>query len=375
MIPCQRRLFDIPREVAYLNAAYMTPLSRAAVAAGDAGVRRKATPWQLAPADFFAESERSRALFAELIGAAADDIALVPAASYGIAVAAANLRLGAGRRVVTLVDQFPSHVYAWRRLAAEQGGEVVAVDGEDLTAAVLAALDARCAVAALPQVRWTDGRRLDLARIGARCRELGAALVLDLTQSLGVMPFDVGTVRPDFMVAAAYKWLLGPYGLGWLYVAPHRQHGRPLEEGWIARRGSEDFARLVDYRDDYQPGARRFDMGERSSFALVPIGIAALEQILAWGVPEIAATLLELTQRIAAAVTPLGLEAVPERLRGPHYLGLRLPGGAPADLAQRLAAESVFVSVRGERLRVTPHLYNDEADIDRLITALRRLLA
>lgn len=374
MIACQRHLFDIPREVAYLNAAYMSPLMTAAVAAGDAGLRRKAAPWRLAPADFFTESERSRALFALLIGATADDVAIVPAASYGIAVAAANLRLGPGRRVVTLTDQFPANVYAWRRLAAEQGGEVVAVDGDDLTAAVLAAIDGRCAIAALPQVRWTDGRELDLVRIGASCRAAGAALVLDLTQSLGAAPFDVAAVRPDFMVAAAYKWLLGPYGLGWLYVAPHRQSGRPLEEGWIARAGSEDFARLVDYRDAYQPGARRFDMGERSSFALMPVAITALEQILAWGVPEIAETLLGLTRQITAGVAPLGLEAVPERLRAPHYLGLRLPGGAPGDLARRLAEESVFVSVRGERLRVTPHLYNDAEDIARLVAALGRLL-
>jgi selenocysteine lyase/cysteine desulfurase len=374
MIPCQRHLFTIPREVAYLNAAYMSPLLKEAVAAGDAGLRRKATPWRILPEHFFAESERARALFAELIGATADDIAIVPAASSGVAVAARNLRLGPGRRVVTLVDQFPSHVYAWRRLAAEQGGEVVAVDGEDLTAAVLAALDERTAIAALPHARWTDGRLVDLVRVGARCREVGAALALDLTQTLGAMPFDVRAVRPDFMVAAAYKWLLGPYSLGFLYVAPPRQEGRPLEEGWIAREGSEDFARLVDYGEGYQPGARRFDMGERANFALMPAGIVALERIIAWGVPEISATLLALTREIVAGATALGVEAVPEHLRAPHYLGLRLPTSAPADLARRLAAENVFVSVRGDRLRVTPHLYNDAEDIGRLIAALGRLL-
>lgn len=374
MLPCQRPLFDLPPDIAYLNAAYMTPLPRPAVAAGEAGLRRKAQPWQLQPVDFFTGSERARALFAGLIGAGVDDVALVPSASYGIAVAAANLPLSAGQRIVTLHDQFPSNLYAWRRLAEERGGAVAAVDGDDLTAAVLDSLDERCRIVALPEVRWTDGRRLDLIRIGARCRALGAALVLDLTQSLGALPLDVATVQPDFLVCAAYKWLLGPYSVGWLYVAPRHQAGRPLEEGWIAREGSEDFARLVDYRDGYQPGARRYDVGERSNFALLPAAIASLELLSAWDGREVTRRLGWLTGMIARQVAELGLVALPDERRGPHFLGLQLPPGAPSDLLQRLASERVFVSQRGTRLRVTPHVYNDEHDVARLVGALRRAL-
>lgn len=375
MLACQRALFDIPRDVAYLNAAYMTPLPRSALAAGLEGLRRKASPWALRPEDFFALSETARTLFARLVGASADAVALVPAVSYGVAIAAANLRLGQGRRVVVLTDQFPSNTYAWRRLAAEQGGEVVAVDGMDLTAAVLDALDERCAIAALPQVRWTDGRILDLPRIGRRCREVGAALVLDLTQSLGAMPFDIAAVRPDFLVCAAYKWLLGPYSVGWLYVAPERQAGRPLEEGWITRAGAEDFTRLVDYTDQYAAGARRYDVGERSNFALLPAAVASLELLLGWGAPAIAERLAAMTDMIVERLAPLGLAAEPATRRGPHYLGLALPHGAPSDLVRRLAAAHVHVSRRGQRLRITPHVYNDEADIDWLVTALARALA
>lgn len=375
MLPCQRALFDIPRDVAYLNAAYMTPLPRPALVAGEDGLRRKARPWGLRPDDFFTLSEQARARFAELIGAPVDAVALVPAVSYGVAIAAANLRLGPGRRVVVLADQFPSNVYAWRRLAAEQGGEVVAVDGADLTEAVLALLDERCAIVALPQVRWTDGRLLDLGRIGARCRQVGAALVLDLTQSLGAAPFDIAAVRPDFLVCAAYKWLLGPYSVGWLYVAPAHRDGRPLEEGWITRAGAEDFTRLVDYTDRYATGARRYDVGERSNFALLPAAVASLELLLGWGAPAIAARLAALTGAIAARVASFGLEAEPAARRGPHYLGLSLPAEAPPDLVRRLADEQVYVSQRGQRLRVTPHVYNDEADVARLVTALARVLA
>lgn len=377
MIPCQRALFDIPADVAYLNCAYMGPLSRAALAAGEAGLRAKARPWTIPASAFFEESDRARALFARLVGADAEGVALVPAASYGVAVAARNLPLRAGRRIVTLADQFPSHVYGWRRAAQAAGAEVIAValpEGGDATPPVLAAIDEACAVAALPHVLWTTGAKLDLVAIGARCRAVGAALALDLTQSAGALPIDFAAVQPDFAVAAAYKWLLGPYSTGFLYVAPRWRDGAPLEETWLGRAGAQDFARLVDYRDAYQPGARRFDMGERANFALIPAAIAALEQLLAWTPEAIARTLAAKTAAIADRARALGLSSAPEPFRGPHYLSLALPDGAPADLPARLAAEGVHVSQRGRSLRVTPHLYNDDADADRLIGALARRL-
>jgi selenocysteine lyase/cysteine desulfurase len=377
LIPSQRHLFDMPADVAYLNCAYMSPILRRAAEVGTAAIARKCRPWLISAADFFTESERARALFAELLGARADDIALVPAASYGLAVAAANLRVESSRRILVLAEQFPSNVYIWRALAARTGAEVMTVarpSDHDWTRAVLARLDGRVAVAALPHCHWIDGGLLDLAAIGARCREVGSALVVDATQSLGALPLDLAAVRPDYLVCAGYKWLLGPYSLGYLYVAPAHQDGRSLEQNWIARAGSEDFARLIDYQEPYQPGARRFDVGERSNFALVPVGIVGLEQLLAWGVARIAATLAARTAAIARRAAALGLAATPAHLRAGHYLGLRFPGGAPEKLPERLAKERVYVSVRGDSLRVTPHLYNNDADIERLFAVLEGAL-
>ncbi|HEX6113338.1 MAG TPA: aminotransferase class V-fold PLP-dependent enzyme [Geminicoccaceae bacterium] len=376
-IPCQRHLFDLPDDVAYLNCAYMSPLLRRAAEVGAEAIARKCRPWRIRAEDFFGESERARALFAELLGARADDIALVPAASYGLAVAAANLPVAPGQRILVLAEQFPSNVYTWRALAAGSGAEVVtierAADG-DWTRAVLARLDERVAIAALPHCHWIDGGLLDLATIGARCREVGSALVVDATQSLGAWPLDLAAVRPDYLVCPGYKWLLGPYSLGYLYVAPVHRDGRPLEENWIARAGSEDFARLIDYQDAYQAGARRFDVGERSNFALVPVSIVGLEQLLAWGTDRIAATLAAMTAAIAERAASLGLRAAPADLRAGHYLGLRFPERAPERLPERLAEEQVHVSVRGNSLRVTPHLYNDDDDIERLFAVLRGVL-
>ena len=377
LIPSQRHLFDLPADVAYLNCAYMSPLLKRAAEVGADAIARKAQPWRISAEDFFTESERARALFAELLAATTDDIALVPSASYGLAIAAANLPVRQGRRILVLAEQFPSNVYPWRALAARTGAEVVSIeraaDG-DWSGALLARLDERVAIVAVPHCHWIDGGLLDLAAIGARCRAVGSALVVDATQSLGALPLDLAAVRPDYLVCAGYKWLLGPYSLGYLYVAPAHQDGLPLEQNWIARAGSEDFARLIDYQDVYQPGARRFDVGERSNFALVPVGIAGLEQLLAWGVARIAATLAARTASMAERAAGLGLVAAPAHLRAGHYLGLRFPQGAPDRLPERLAKERVYVSVRGDALRVTPHLYNDETDIDRLFAVLRTVL-
>lgn len=377
MIPSQRHLFAIPREVAYLNCAYMSPLSHDVIAAIDAGARMKATPWTLTIPDFYDSVDEARALFAGVVNADADGVAIAPSASYGIETAAKNLPLGPGRRVVTLADQFPSHVYPWRRLARDQGGEVIAVappPGEAATDAVLGAIDERCAVAALPNVLWTNGALVDLVAVRARCDEVGAALALDLTQSAGAMITDFSKIRPDFAVVAGYKWLLSPYATGFLYVAPHRRDGEPLEEGWITREDSRNFANLTAYKDAYEPGAIRFDMGERANFALMPGVVAALRQIADWGVAEIEATLAARNAALSARLSGLGLTPTPDAARGPHFLGVALPEGAPADLVARLAASGVHVSARGGSLRVTPHLWCDDEDADRLVEALAREL-
>ena len=376
-IPSQRALFDLPRDVAYLNCAYMSPLMTHVVEIGRAAVARKARPWEIRPVDFFTGPDEVRGLFARLVGADADGVAVVPSASYGLATAAANLALGPGRRILLVEDQFPSNVHCWRVRAATTGATIETVacgaDG-DLTTALLAAIDASTAVVACAHCRWTDGALIDLEAVGVAARAVGAALVLDLTQSAGALPIDVGRVRPDFLVAASYKWLLGPYATGFLYVAPEHRDGRPLEEGWMGRAGAEDFARLVDYRDGYRPGARRFDMGEAPNFALLPMAAAALEQLLAWGVPRIQATLAARTASIAVRAAPLGLTASDPALRAGHFLGLAFPGPVPADLPERLAAANVHVSLRGRSLRVTPHLWNDDEDVDRLIAALAAAL-
>jgi selenocysteine lyase/cysteine desulfurase len=371
----QRELFEIPDGVVYLNCAYMSPQLRAVREIGEEAVGRKSRPWEILPKDFFEDSEMARALFAELVSGEAEGVAIIPSVSYGMAVAAANVPAEAGQEILILEEQFPSNVYPWRELAERTGAGLVTVPrpaDHDWTSAVLERLDERCAIVAMPNCHWTDGSLVNLVRVGERAREVGAALVVDAIQSLGAYPLDVKEVLPDFLVTSSYKWLLGPYGLGFMYVGEAYREGVPIEHNWINRRGSEDFSRLVDYEDALQGGARRFDVGERSNFVLLPMGIAALRQIRDWGVANVAETLSGLTARIEDEARALGMEGVPTKRRAGHMIGIKLGPGAPEDLAIRLGKDNVFVSVRGRSLRVSPHLYNTHEDVNRLFDALAR---
>ena len=244
-------------------------------------------------------------------------------------------------------------------------------DGRTWGEAVLEELDERTAVVAVLATHWTDGGSVDLAAIGDRARQAGAALVVDASQALGAMPLDLAAVRPDYLVTVGYKWLLGPFALGYLYVAEPHRDGVPLEENWISRLGSEDFGALVDYQDRYQPGARRFDVGQRTHFETTPMAVAALRQLLDWEVERVAATLGQVTGRIQREVEAIGLRLTSGD-RVPTCSASPCPTQARGAVAAALADAGVFAGVRGSSLRVSPHLWTTDQDVERLVGALTK---
>jgi selenocysteine lyase/cysteine desulfurase len=373
----QRPKFEVDDEVAFFNTANLSPLLRSVHAAGEAALDRRAKPWSIASADWFSDVEALRARFARLVNASPDDIALVPATSYGLAVVARNVTAGPGDRVLVLAEEFPSNYYTWQRFTQRTGAELVIVErvpGASWTDAILEAIDERVALASVPNVHWTNGALVDLERVSEAVRAAGAVFVIDASQSLGAMPLDVTALRPDAVVSVGYKWLLGPFSLGYLYLGQRFHEGEPLEENWILRAGAEDFTALVDYEDDYLAGARRFDMGQRTSFHLTPMAVAALDQLLDWGVPRVAATLRARTDQIAAGADRLGIGVPPPDTRGPHMLGLEFPDEAAERVAVALAESVVIASLRGSSLRVAPHLHNSDRDVQRLLDALASAL-
>lgn len=373
----QRHLFDVPDDVTYLNCAYISPKPHPVREAGLRALVASASPWQVSANDFFEPVEELRSSFAQLTGGDADGVAVVPSASYGSGVAVANIDLGPGRTVVVVPEEFPSDVYPWRSAVADRGGSIVTAPEAgtgDWTDPVISSIEDRTAAVVVSQCHWTDGRAFDLAAIGEATRSVGAALVVDLSQSLGAVPFDIGAIRPDFLISVGYKWQMGPYSLAYLWVSErYRDSGHPIEQTWQGRKGSDDFARLVDYTDELRAGARRFDMGEAANFNLLPMAKAALDLLVSWGPDRVEATIAPLTNRIEEGTRALGLDPVPAAHRFGHMIGVRFPKGLPDGLRERLTAEKVYVSVRGSAVRVSPHVYNDEADVDRLLAVLRSM--
>lgn len=381
-LACQKAQFSLPGGLHYLNCAYMSPLPRCAEAAGLRGLRRKRLPSRIRPSDFFDESNRVRTLFAEVIGAPDPQrIALMPSVSYGMATVAQNADLAAGQNIVIVEEQFPSNVYVWQRLAEKTGVTLRVVPvphgaerGRRWNERLIDAIDHHTGLVAVAPVHWSDGTRFDLERVGTRARDVGATFVVDGTQSVGALPFDVQAIQPDALVCAAYKWLFGPYGLALAYLGARFDDGIPLEETWIGRQGSEDFSGLTEYVDAYQSGVARFDVGQRSNPVLLPMMIAALEQLLIWGVARIQAYCERLTGELVETARGLGYAVEPSAWRGAHLFGLRLPEGVSIEaLRARLDERQVIVSMRGSALRISPNVYNDEADVAALADVLRRV--
>lgn len=381
MLTSQRALFDVPREVCYLNAAAWSPLPlRTQEAARDA-VARKGQPWNLAATFSNEQHERARRGAAKFINAEPTDVALISSVGYGVAIAGKVLTIPRGSRVITLENDHTSPVLEWMSRAEAQGFSVDTVpqpkDG-DWTSAVLATIDRAgappVALASISSVHWSDGGAVDLARVAKALKAYGAAFLIDATHAAGITPLDVNVIDPDFVIFPTYKWLLGPYGRAFIYVAKRHQNGVPLEQTSFGRRDvrAEQEVYFADTR--YVPDARRFDMGERDHFISMEMASMGMELLHELGPGAVCARLLMLTERIADGVRGLPVDIPATSLRAPHILSLGFKGGMPKDLIEGLASDGVYVAPRLGRMRISPHIYNDEADVDRFVAAMRRRL-
>ncbi len=383
MLASQRALFDIPRDVAYFNAAGWSPIPKAVVEAGVRGAARKAQPWTLAPDFADTMYERARSAAATVINADPDDVALVSSVGYGVSTAAKVLDVPRGSRVLVLEDDHTAPVLEWMSRAEPQGFGVDTIrrpDDGDWTSAVLETIGRRgaapIAVVSISSVHWSDGGAINLERVAAAVRNKGAALLIDATHAAGIMELDVKKLDPDFVMFPTYKWLLGPYGRAFVYVAKRHQNGVPLEQPSYGRRSvkAEQEVYFLDTR--YVESARRYDMGERDQFVSMEMAAVGIETVTGFGRAAVEQRLLGITSAIGEAVQSLGSKVTlaNARFRAPHLICLAFPGGMPEGLVQRLAEEKVYAAPRLGRLRLSPHVYNDEEDVARLIGALGKVV-
>ncbi|NBC27267.1 MAG: aminotransferase class V-fold PLP-dependent enzyme [Bacteroidetes bacterium] len=377
---CKKSEFQLDPSVTYLNCAYMSPQLNRVEEAGIEGVRRKRNPINISGELFFSETEELRREYATLINARDPKrIVVIPSVSYGMANVARNLPLSKGENIMVVDEQFPSNIYPWRRLADENDADIITITppetkkkrGKKWNEKILKSITPKTKMVAIGNIHWADGTLFNLKAIRERTRDVGAWLVIDGTQSVGALPFDVQEIEPDALVCAGYKWLMGPYSIGLAYYGPALDGGTPVEENWINRYESENFAGLVSYNDSYQPGALRYEVGEHSNFILVPMILTAVRQLNSWGIDNIQAYCRELISESVEKLLDAGYRIEDPDYRASHLFGVRLSEDHSMEaIKSALEKENIVVSFRGDSIRVSPNVYNTGDEIDILTEVL-----
>jgi selenocysteine lyase/cysteine desulfurase len=378
MVPfSQNSLFDIPSEIAYFNCSYMGPQLNASRKSLINGVNMKSNPWTWPVGQFFDEAEQIRVICSTLFGGKNDNYAVVPSASYGLSTAARAIEptLSKGDQILILSEDFPSNVLTWRRVCKEMGAEILTLNKEvdiDWTTTILKNISVKTKVVSIPSCHWTNGEIIDLEKIGKKCKELEIIYVVDTTQTMGAMPHAIETMFVDFLVSSGYKWLLCPYGFSILYVHAKWFNARPLEETWLGREHAENFAGLVNYNDNYQIGARKFEMGEKGMPTILPGAIAALEQIKEWGIENISNSLGAINNELTSFFLNYGFQPIRTENRVPHILGINL-GMNNKNYVAAFKENNVYISQRGNSLRIAPHLHITQNNIEKLKNEVMKL--
>jgi selenocysteine lyase/cysteine desulfurase len=340
----------------------------------------KRNPAEITAADFFGTTDDLRKEYARTIHA--DDptrIVVIPSVSYGMATVAKNVAIDRGQEILVAAEQFASNYYCWQKLADERNAALKVIRppesleqrGKKWNERILESINTKTKVVALAHVHWADGTKFDLKEIRRRTREVGALMIIDGTQSVGALPFDVKAFDPDALIVAGYKWLLGPYSIGLAYFGDMFMNGSPLEENWINRRNSEDFTGLVQYSDEYKEGALRFEVGEHSNFIHVPMLLKSVTQLNRWGASNIQEYCKQISNDAIRTLKSHDYWVEDEQYRGYHLFGIRIPPGKNIEtIKTSLLNKNIFVSFRGDAIRVSPNVYNTTEDLNRFAKVL-----
>jgi len=378
---CQKHLFNLPSDLTYLNCARRGPQSKKLEALGVAAISHQCNPNYYSNADFFELPQQIKLAFSDLVQADdSDRIAIIPSTSYGLANVANNLNLKKGEKIIIVGEQFPSNVYPWMNEIEKVGARLEIVvpptlvnRGQNWNEAILAAIDDQTKMVAVGNVHWADGTLFDLKAIRAKTNQHDALLVIDGTQSIGALPFSIKEIQPDALICGSYKWMLGPYSLGVAYYGPAFDGGEPIEQNWINRLNSNDFTNLVNYQPLYRPKANRYSMGEQSNFILAPLLLAAIGQLNDWGVENIQQYCRTITKSAVAAWRDMGLNIEADAWRSHHLFGIRLSDQFDGEvLKQHLVKENISVSFRGDAMRVSPNIYNEESEVMKLVDCFKK---
>ncbi len=371
----------MPDGIHYLNCAYMSPLLKSVEEKGIEGMRLKRNPISIKPVDFFTGAVGVRQKFARMIQCDPAQVAIMPSVSYGMNSVIRNIPYRKGQHALTVSEEFPSCYYTARRWCMDHKARLKVVarkddipqKGREWNTRILEAINKDTAFVVMASVHWMNGTRFALEEIGARCREAGAKLIVDGSQSVGALPIDVHACKIDALISAAYKWLMGPYSTALSYIHEDFNNAVPLEESWMTRPNSERFDRLTNYEEGYKPGAIRFDVGQSSNFIFLPMLDEALRQLLDWGIENIQEYGRVLGAPLISHFLEKGVAMDDEMHRAHHLMGLPLPDHIDGEaLVRELQSRQVYVSLRGSNIRISINVFNNEEDVGELISALEQ---
>jgi cysteine desulfurase/selenocysteine lyase len=373
----RKEWFEI-EDATYLNTAAHAAIPRVTLHAVQTSIEANKFPHRVDDAVFFEPAKRIRSSLAMMIGAKPEEIAITTGASTGVAAVAHLLRWKPGDEVITAKGEFPLQYATWKPMEERAGVKfkIVAPRDRFITADdLIAAITPRTRVVSVSHVRYDDGSLLDAARVAAACHAQGALLLLDVSQSCGAVPMNVREIGADFLVAAGYKWLLSPYGTGFFWAkGEHLNMSLPGPFYWTAQ-GTDSFFELNFVDPKPSTAAKRWDAAEAATYFNFNLAAmnASVDFVLRVG-PEL---VLEHNRKlIELLIERLPEDCVPasppqSAQRGPYGCFTAPTPEKTADLYQKLQREKIIVSLREGRIRVSPHLFNSEQDIDRLISVVR----
>jgi selenocysteine lyase/cysteine desulfurase len=363
---------------AYFDHAAMSPLPRPTARAIEIWLKEAVETGNPVWPDWVKRVESMRADAAKVIGAHADEVALVGNTTVGIGLVAEGVEWRPGDNVVTLADEFPSNVYPWLNLAG-RGVETrrvpTDVSGRMDLERLADACDERTRIVTVSWIGFATGYRQDVRQIAEIAHVRGALLFVDAIQGLGAFPLDVNDMGIDFLAADGHKWLLGPEGAGIAYIRrEHLNRLRPIGVGWHSVPSSQDYTHI---ELNLRPTAARYEGGSQNNAGMLALG-ASLQLLMDCGIESIAASILDITERACERLAGIGAKIISDR-RADHRGGeqrsgivsFELPGRDPLAVKRHALRQNVVFGCRAGRLRISPHAYNNEEDLDRLIAALK----
>ncbi len=381
MLTNQKDKFNLPEDVTYFNGASRSPILKTVEEIGHQLIAKEALPHLIKSEEFFTHTQELRKTFAQFIDVSDyHNTAVIPSASYGLSTVANNIKLNPDDEVLIIDEQFPSNYYVWKRLTDTYNAKLRTIKtpvdfinrGKLWNDAILQAIHKNTAIVAIGPCHWADGTIFDLKAIREKTKQNNALLIIDGSQNIGAVPFSVKEIQPDALITVGYKWLLGLYSMGMAYYSDRFNDGIPLEENWINRQGSEDFRNLVNYQDEYQPKAGRYNMGERSQFIAAPMLTKSIEQLQVWQPKNIQNYCHSISKSAIEKLKELGCFIEEDSYRRKHLFGVYLPKHIDLDkLKATFKENNIYVSFRGDAIRISCNVYNDEDDFEKLVDCFR----